>query len=192
MEIFPDIHDSFNSLITNPSSIRRAARFGFLLEFLKVNIQSSETEQPVRQKPQPPETSMTSIEREKSARIILSFLDGSCGPYDWDDFVSPNRTDPQFRQITNYCIDSQSLYPALEENEWCNDQGANALRHLVSLLNSTTSFQEISQFIQSEYDRSVSESSSRKDDPWGLDSGVTPTSIGGAFFQSIVRLFRSK
>jgi len=31
-----------------------------------------------------------------------------------------------------------------------------------------------------------------KDDPWGLDRGVTPKSIGGALFQSIARLFRSK
>ena len=31
-----------------------------------------------------------------------------------------------------------------------------------------------------------------EDDPWGLDPGVTPKSIGGAMFQSIARLFRSK
>jgi hypothetical protein len=30
------------------------------------------------------------------------------------------------------------------------------------------------------------------DDPWGLDPGVTPKSLGGAMFQSIARLFRSK
>lgn len=33
---------------------------------------------------------------------------------------------------------------------------------------------------------------SLEDDPWGLDPGVTPKSIGGAMFQSIARLFRSK
>lgn len=31
-----------------------------------------------------------------------------------------------------------------------------------------------------------------EDDPWGLDSGVTPKSLGGALFQSIGRLFRNK
>ena len=31
-----------------------------------------------------------------------------------------------------------------------------------------------------------------QDDPWGLDPGVTPKSLGGVIFQSIVRLFRSK
>ena len=31
-----------------------------------------------------------------------------------------------------------------------------------------------------------------EDDPWGLDPGVTPKSLGGALFQSIGRLFRTK
>jgi hypothetical protein len=31
-----------------------------------------------------------------------------------------------------------------------------------------------------------------EEDPWGLDAGVTPQSIGGALFQGIGRLFRTK
>lgn len=33
---------------------------------------------------------------------------------------------------------------------------------------------------------------SMEDDPWGLDPGVTPKGLGGAMFQTIARLFRSK
>jgi hypothetical protein len=31
-----------------------------------------------------------------------------------------------------------------------------------------------------------------RDDPWGLDPGITPQSLGGALFQTIGRIFRAK
>jgi hypothetical protein len=41
-------------------------------------------------------------------------------------------------------------------------------------------------------DRQTSNPRVLEDDPWGLDPGVTPKSLGGALFQAIGRLFRSK
>ena len=38
-------------------------------------------------------------EAADAARVIRTFLDGTCGPYDWDDFTSCSLRDPLVDRI---------------------------------------------------------------------------------------------
>jgi hypothetical protein len=93
-------------------------------------------------------------ERKEMASIILSFLDGTCGPRDWDDFISIRRRDPEEIFICDYCAFTWRLYPSEKRTEWCNDEGAAALRKLAELLASDADQNAIREFIELELERS--------------------------------------
>ncbi|MES2981410.1 MAG: hypothetical protein V4727_03770 [Verrucomicrobiota bacterium] len=93
---------------------------------------------------------MTDKERQESANLILSFLDETCGAYDWDDFISPSSKDPDFELLRVYCASTNYLYPPTDPKCWCSDLGSEKLRILSELLISTSQFKVISDFICSE------------------------------------------
>jgi len=95
-------------------------------------------------------------ERKEMAAIILSFLDGTCGPRDWDDFISIPRHNAEEAAICDYCAFTWRLYPSEKRTEWCNDEGAAALRKLAELLVSNEDQRVIREFIALELKKSPS------------------------------------
>lgn len=89
---------------------------------------------------------------EDSAAIIESFLSGSCGDYDWDDFLTIPSPDPLIQAVKNYCADSHFHYPPSMDGHWCSETGALKLTQLSVHLR-TGSMQAVADFLQKEHKR---------------------------------------
>ncbi len=68
------------------------------------------------------------------ARLIDSFLDGSCGEWDWDDFISIGLKSPALEQIRRECAAMPDKYPATEKGHYCNREGKERLREIADEL----------------------------------------------------------
>jgi len=80
---------------------------------------------------------MTPTQAQKdAANIIESFLNGTCGPYDWDDFTSLKSSDPIVEEIRKKCMTIPSQFPPKHHSEYCNTAGVQALHQFASALRS--------------------------------------------------------
>ena len=73
--------------------------------------------------------------REEAAKAIENFVDGTGGPWDWDDFISVRIADEELEAIRVKCLRTQSEYPG-GPNRWCNDEGLEVLRSLAKQIRS--------------------------------------------------------
>ena len=73
--------------------------------------------------------------REKVAKAIENFVDGTGGRWDWDDFISVRIADEELEAIRIKCLRTQSEYPG-GPNRWCNDEGLEVLRSLAKQIRS--------------------------------------------------------
>lgn len=62
-----------------------------------------------------------------AAKVIESFVAGTCGPYDWNDFLNGSKRDAELQKIREDCERVGIDYPARHNHEWCNDEGVRAL-----------------------------------------------------------------
>jgi hypothetical protein len=69
-----------------------------------------------------------------AAELIESFVNGTCGPYDWDDFLNGSKKDTRLQEIREECERVEIDHPARTEHEWCNDGGAQALLAIAARL----------------------------------------------------------
>jgi len=69
-----------------------------------------------------------------AARIIENFVNGTCGPYDWDEFLNGSKKDTDLQKIREECEHVECNYPASNEHEWCNDDGGRALMEIAARL----------------------------------------------------------
>ena len=74
--------------------------------------------------------------REEIANTIENFVNGSGGPWDWDDFISLRIADEELEGIRIECLRTQSEYPG-GPNQWCNKSGLEVLRGLAKRIRST-------------------------------------------------------
>jgi hypothetical protein len=95
-------------------------------------------------------SNLTQEDRSEIAATISAFLNGTCGPHDWDDLISIPRNSAEGNFICDYCAFTQHLYPPAKKGEWCNDSGAKALRAVIDLLISEVEFHSIRTFIEKE------------------------------------------
>jgi len=61
------------------------------------------------------------------ADIIDNFLNGTSGPYEWQDFVTYPFKTPELERIRKECSDIKAKYPPDNTKDWCNELGKNAL-----------------------------------------------------------------
>jgi len=80
---------------------------------------------------------------------IDAFLNGSCGDYDWDDFISIQSSNSSVQLIKDYCSKSDFLYPPDTVGHWCNDRGSQKLTELSSMIK-TGNEKDIRSFIEFE------------------------------------------
>ena len=69
-----------------------------------------------------------------AAKGIESFVAGTCGPYDWNDFLNGSKRDAELQKIREDCERVEIDYPARHNHEWCNDEGDRALIQIATRL----------------------------------------------------------
>jgi hypothetical protein len=72
-------------------------------------------------------------------QILVSFLDGSGGPYDWDDFTSMRITDPFLDHIRDRCERLWDEFPSERPNEYCSDSGTKIIEQFIKQLSPSDS-----------------------------------------------------
>ena len=72
--------------------------------------------------------------REEVISCIESFLDGTCGPHDWDDFTSASLKAPELEAVRRECAAIRDLYPPTVPGWYTSDQGFQELRRIVAQL----------------------------------------------------------
>jgi len=72
------------------------------------------------------------------ADIIDNFLNGTSGPYEWQDFVTYPFKPPQLEKVRKECADIKTKYPPENSKEWCNELGRNALCMISERIRSET------------------------------------------------------
>ena len=81
------------------------------------------------------ETEVTrDLARSRAAAVILAFLDGSCKPYDWDDFTSVRHQDPLIETARRRCVEIHDQYPPETPGRYCNNEGLELLRAIADEL----------------------------------------------------------
>lgn len=78
-----------------------------------------------------------------AAKVIESFVDGTCDPYDWDDFLNGSARNAELQKIREECERVEIDYPARNKHEWCNDEGGRALMQIATRLRLVASSDEI-------------------------------------------------
>ncbi len=72
--------------------------------------------------------------REEVADLIDRFLDGTCGPYDWDDFTSVRLGDPELEVARQACVEVNWKYPSGRSTGYRSAEGRAELRSIAAEL----------------------------------------------------------
>jgi len=71
------------------------------------------------------------------AQILENFLEGTGGPWDWDDFISVGDVaDERLRQIQQHVNLLSEEFPPEKPGEFCNQQGRDVIRSYIVELRS--------------------------------------------------------
>ena len=69
---------------------------------------------------------------EEVAKIIDSFVEGTDGPYDWDDYIHIPSRIPELEQIRKECEAIAKRFPSQIKTEWCSAEGLTELKLLAN------------------------------------------------------------
>lgn len=72
--------------------------------------------------------------RSEIRQLILNFVPGTGGRWDWDDFTSIRYKDPLIEEVRQRCAAVQDLYRSEDRRRYCNEEGLKELRRLADLL----------------------------------------------------------
>ena len=74
---------------------------------------------------------MSVMTKTEIADLIESFLDGSCGDWDWDDFIHTRLNDPELENIQRRCDRLPLEFPPTERGHYCGAEGVEVLKKMV-------------------------------------------------------------
>ncbi|MDD3020689.1 MAG: hypothetical protein PHX61_06880 [Alphaproteobacteria bacterium] len=77
---------------------------------------------------------MATYTKLELASLIRSFVDGSCGEWDWDDFISIKQKDSEIEKVRLELIRIRTNYPAIKKTEYCNEDGTRKLLEIAQTL----------------------------------------------------------
>jgi hypothetical protein len=69
---------------------------------------------------------------EEVCKAIDSFVNGTGGAWDWDDFLYAPIKDPYLKELRDKCFNLRDEYPSRNPNEYCNEVGLKILEELLS------------------------------------------------------------
>jgi hypothetical protein len=67
-------------------------------------------------------------------QILISFLDGSGGQWEWDDFTSTPIADSALDRIRERCAGLWEEFPPDRPNEYCSDAGVDIIQEYIKQL----------------------------------------------------------
>lgn len=73
-------------------------------------------------------------ERKLLADLIGGFIDGTCGPYDWDWVMTCSKKSQEAERVSSLCASLDALHPPTVKGHFTDDVGLAVLRELVALL----------------------------------------------------------
>ena len=77
---------------------------------------------------------MANFTKAEAARLIVSFVDGSCGVWDWDDFTSARQDDPKVEAARLRLIDIHDEYPSGKSTVYCSPEGISIMLEIAESL----------------------------------------------------------
>jgi hypothetical protein len=72
------------------------------------------------------------MSRRELADQIEAFLDGTGGPWGWDDLCSCRLSDPELERVKQECCGVGERFPATAPGQYCSAEGIALLRRIVS------------------------------------------------------------
>jgi hypothetical protein len=78
--------------------------------------------------------SRSAMNKKDVSDLIKSFLDGSCGKWDWDDFTSVRQNDFEIEQVREELISIHDEYPPDKLDGYCNEEGRKRLKEIAEIL----------------------------------------------------------
>jgi hypothetical protein len=73
--------------------------------------------------------------RLEVAQILEDFLEGTGGPWEWDDFISVGEVaDERLKQIQRHVNLLSQQFPPEKSGEYCNEQGRDVIRRYIAEL----------------------------------------------------------
>jgi hypothetical protein len=70
--------------------------------------------------------------RTEIANLIESFLDGSCGEWEWDDFIQTPLKDPEPEEFRRRCDRLPQEFPPTERGHYCGAEGFKVLKQIAA------------------------------------------------------------
>ena len=81
-----------------------------------------------------PQRMLHNLTKEEVANEIESFLSGTGGAYDWDEFCTFTLADPQLDKIRARCARLDQEFPPGLSGGYCSEEGMKVLRAYVEQL----------------------------------------------------------
>jgi hypothetical protein len=82
--------------------------------------------------------SLFSHSRKKTAKdvrdVLVRFVDGTAGPYEFDDFVSVSIGDPRLDAIRERCDGLRAEFPPELPGHYCGEGGVEVMRRFIQEL----------------------------------------------------------
>lgn len=73
--------------------------------------------------------------RQEVAQILENFVEGTGGPWDWDDFISiANVEDERLKHIQRHVNLLSEEFPSEKQGHYCNEQGLDVIRRYIAEL----------------------------------------------------------
>jgi hypothetical protein len=77
-------------------------------------------------------------ESKRLADLIAGFIDGTCGPYDWDWVMTGPKESQEAERVSSLCASLDALDPPKEKGHFTDGAGLEVLRELVALLRASS------------------------------------------------------
>ncbi len=78
---------------------------------------------------------MPHVTKKAVADLIRRFIDGSCGPREWDDFISVRTTDSEIESVRKECASLPERFPpAPNSGAYCDSDGMSRLQEIATRL----------------------------------------------------------
>jgi hypothetical protein len=75
------------------------------------------------------------LTRAEVATLIEDFIEGRCGPWDWDDFISTMTFDDEaLRLVQSRCAGLPIEFPPANPRHYCSNEGLNVVREVAEKL----------------------------------------------------------
>lgn len=97
--------------------------------------------------------SMGDDERRRMADLIVGFIDGTCGPYDWDWVMTVPKKSQEAERVSSLCASLDALHPPKQKGHFTDETGVAVLCELLRLLRTTSAGDtRVFQFIDEVFD----------------------------------------